>query len=59
MKLTQKKEIKANMIEPMTVKATFAAAELQDGDIVCFTQVLSESEWVNLSITLEEIADYV
>jgi len=32
-------EIKPNMIEPMKAKQTLKAAELQDGDIVCFQKI--------------------
>ena len=34
--LIVKQEIKPNMIEPMKAKQSLKAAELQDGDIVCF-----------------------
>jgi ubiquitin carboxyl-terminal hydrolase 7 len=34
--LTTEQEIKPNMIEPMKAKQSLKAAELQDGDIVCF-----------------------
>lgn len=37
-------EIKHSMIEPMKPKSTLHQAEIQDGDIVCFQQVLSEKE---------------
>lgn len=36
-------EIKPNMIEPMKAKQSLKAAELQDGDIVCFQLVPAES----------------
>ncbi|CCU83061.1 Ubiquitin carboxyl-terminal hydrolase [Blumeria hordei DH14] len=36
MQLTLFEEIKPTMIEPMKAKQTLRAAELQDGDIVCF-----------------------
>jgi len=32
------------MIEPMKPKMTLQQAEIQDGDIVCFQKVLSDSE---------------
>ena len=37
-------EIKHSMIEPMKPKSTLHQAEIQDGDIVCFQQVLSEKQ---------------
>ncbi|MCJ1245607.1 hypothetical protein MMC30_002811 [Trapelia coarctata] len=37
-------EIKHSMIEPMKPKMTLQQAEIQDGDIVCFQKVLSDSE---------------
>lgn len=37
-------EIKHSMIEPMKPKSTLHQAEIQDGDIVCFQQVLSEKD---------------
>ena len=36
-------EIKSSMIEPMKPKSTLQAAEIQDGDIVCFQRQLPES----------------
>ena len=39
-------EIKSTMIESINSKTTFAAAELQHGDILCFQQVLPEEEYV-------------
>lgn len=38
------------MIDPMNTKSTFAAAEIQDGDLICFQKALSESELVHLVI---------
>ncbi|KAF3926684.1 hypothetical protein ABW21_db0202821 [Orbilia brochopaga] len=37
-------EIKPSMIEPMKPKQTFAQAEIQDGDIICFQRQLPEKE---------------
>ncbi|EWC45003.1 hypothetical protein DRE_06283 [Drechslerella stenobrocha 248] len=37
-------EIKPGMIEPMKPKQTFAQAEIQDGDIICFQKQLPEKE---------------
>ncbi|KAI9740466.1 MAG: hypothetical protein M1834_005046 [Cirrosporium novae-zelandiae] len=37
-------EIKYSMIEPMKPKATLQQSEIQDGDIVCFQQSLTEQE---------------
>lgn len=37
-------EIKHTMIEPVAPKITIAQAELQDGDIICFQQALSEAD---------------
>lgn len=37
-------EIKHSMIEPMKPKSTLQQAEIQDGDIICFQQALSEKE---------------
>ena len=37
-------EIKNSMIEPMKPKATLQNAEIQDGDIVCFQNQLSEKQ---------------
>ncbi|KAF3940694.1 hypothetical protein ABW19_dt0201570 [Dactylella cylindrospora] len=37
-------EIKPSMIEPMKPKQTFAQAEIQDGDVICFQKHLSEKE---------------
>lgn len=36
-------EIKPSMIEPMKAKQSLKAAELQDGDIICF-QVISPDQ---------------
>lgn len=44
------------MIEPLNTKSTFHAAELQDGDIVCFQQILPDPEYVSLSKRLEASA---
>lgn len=42
------------MIEAINTKATFATAELQQGDIICFHQVFPEEEYVfSCTITLE------
>lgn len=32
-------EIKPQMVDPMKAKQTLKAAELQDGDIICFQKV--------------------
>ena len=37
-------EIKQNYIEPMKPKNTLVAAEIQDGDIICFQRALSDAE---------------
>ncbi|EPS37721.1 hypothetical protein H072_8604 [Dactylellina haptotyla CBS 200.50] len=37
-------EIKPSMIEPMKPKQTFAQAEIQDGDVICFQKQLPEKE---------------
>ncbi|KAF3138571.1 hypothetical protein TWF703_004619 [Orbilia oligospora] len=37
-------EIKPSMIEPMKPKQTFAQAEIQDGDIICFQKHLPEKD---------------
>jgi hypothetical protein len=37
--LTYQQEIKPSMIEALKAKQTLKAAELQDGDIVCFQRV--------------------
>ncbi|KAJ6256642.1 Ubiquitin carboxyl-terminal hydrolase [Drechslerella dactyloides] len=42
-------EIKPSMIEPMKPKQTFAQAEIQDGDIICFQRQLPEKELVSFS----------
>lgn len=42
-------EIKHSMIEPMKPKSTLHQAEIQDGDIVCFQQVLSEKEALGIA----------
>ena len=42
-------EIKHSMIEPMKPKSTLHQAEIQDGDIVCFQQVLSEREALSIA----------
>lgn len=42
-------EIKHSMIEPMKPKSTLHQAEIQDGDIVCFQQVLSEKEALSVA----------
>lgn len=44
-------EIKPNMIEPMKAKQSLKAAELQDGDIVCFQLVPAESRENDTSVT--------
>ncbi|KAL3422872.1 ubiquitin carboxyl-terminal hydrolase [Phlyctema vagabunda] len=60
-------EIKPNMIDPMKPKQTLKAAELQDGDIVCFQRVLSdrsssetkssESERESISLITDMVAE--
>ena len=42
-------EIKHSMIEPMKPKSTLHQAEIQDGDIVCFQQVLSEKQALSIA----------
>ena len=42
-------EIKHSMIEPMKPKSTLHQAEIQDGDIVCFQQVLLESQALSIA----------
>lgn len=42
-------EIKHSMIEPMKPKSTLHQAEIQDGDIVCFQQVLSEKQALSVA----------
>lgn len=42
-KLKLYEEIKPDMIEPMKAKQSLKAAELQDGDIVCFQKALEKS----------------
>jgi len=37
-------EIKNSMIEPMKTKLTIAAAEIQDGDVICFQRPIADSE---------------
>lgn len=43
-------EIKPSMIEAIKPKQTFQAAEIQDGDIICFQKALSEKELVYVKI---------
>ena len=38
--LTRSQEIKPTMIEPLKAKQTLKAAELQDGDVICFQRFL-------------------
>ena len=42
-------EIKHSMIEPMKPKSTLHQAEIQDGDIICFQQVLSEKQALGIA----------
>ena len=42
-------EIKHSMIEPMKPKSTLHQAEIQDGDIVCFQQLLSEKQALSIA----------
>lgn len=37
-------EIKHSMIEPMKPKSTLQAAEIQDGDIICFQRALTDAQ---------------
>ena len=37
-------EIRHSMIEPMKPKSTLQAAEIQDGDIICFQRALTETQ---------------
>lgn len=42
-------EIKSSMIEPMKPKSTLHAAELQDGDIICFQRALTDAQITSLN----------
>lgn len=50
MHLTTSQEIKPNMIEPMKAKQSLKAAELQDGDIVCFQLAPADSRENDTSV---------
>ena len=42
-------EIKSSMIEPMKPKSTLQAAEIQDGDIICFQRAISDAQITSLN----------
>ena len=42
-------EIKPSMIEPMKPKSTLQAAEIQDGDIICFQRALTDAQITSLN----------
>lgn len=44
------------MIEPIKPKITLAASEIQDGDIITVQKVLSDKEYVILSIIVRRQA---
>lgn len=42
--MTALQEIKPSMIEPKNPNMTFKESEIQDGDIICYQEVLNSSE---------------
>lgn len=52
-------EIKHSMIEPMKVKQTFQQSEIQDGDIICFQQMVETPPQVGFYTNAREYYDYL